>query len=105
LKGSFQGLAGQPPEVATLARSRIPASRGASPVGADAGVNWRRALVALGDNAPEHEAGYERIGSAAGFDDDWQAGLDPAGSRLRIPSSLRAWIRSRAVRLSNYLGR
>src|SRR5216684_704226 len=33
------------------------------------------ALIALGDNAPEHDAGYRAIGSAAGYYDDYQAGL------------------------------
>ena len=36
-------------------------------------------MIALGDNAPEHEAGYRALGSAAGYYDDWHAGLDPAG--------------------------
>jgi len=37
------------------------------------------ALIALGDNAPERDAEYRELGSAAGFYDDWQAGRDPAG--------------------------
>ena len=37
------------------------------------------ALIALGDNAPEHDEAYRAIGSAAGYYDDYQAGLDPAG--------------------------
>jgi glutamate synthase domain-containing protein 2 len=48
-------------------------------LGADAVSIGQAALIALGDNAPEHDAGYRQIGSAAGFYDDYQAGLDPAG--------------------------
>jgi glutamate synthase domain-containing protein 2 len=48
-------------------------------LGADAVSIGVAALIALGDNAPEHDAGYRALGSAAGYYDDWQAGLDPAG--------------------------
>jgi methylamine---glutamate N-methyltransferase subunit C len=48
-------------------------------LGADAVSIGVAALIALGDNAPELEAEYRAIGSAAGFYDDWQAGRDPAG--------------------------
>ena len=37
------------------------------------------ALIALGDNDPKYEAEYGRLGSAAGFYDQFQAGQDPAG--------------------------
>src|SRR4029077_3139808 len=37
------------------------------------------ALIAMGDNSPEHEQQYRTLGSSAGFYDDWHAGLDPAG--------------------------
>src|SRR5437773_8338864 len=37
------------------------------------------ALIAMGDNSPEHDEAYRRIGSSAGFYDDWQAGRDPVG--------------------------
>jgi len=33
----------------------------------------------MGDNSPEHDPAYREIGSAAGYYDDWQAGLDPVG--------------------------
>jgi glutamate synthase domain-containing protein 2 len=36
-------------------------------------------LISLGDNSPEYEEEYRKIGSASGFYDDWQAGRDPAG--------------------------
>jgi methylamine---glutamate N-methyltransferase subunit C len=48
-------------------------------LGADAVSIGVAAMIALGDNAPEHDAAYREIGSAAGYYDDWQAGLDPAG--------------------------
>jgi len=48
-------------------------------LGADAVSIGIAALIALGDNAPEHEHGYRELGSAAGYYDDYQAGLDPAG--------------------------
>jgi glutamate synthase domain-containing protein 2 len=48
-------------------------------LGADAVSIGVAALIALGDNAPEHEEEYEALGSAAGFYDDWQAGNDPVG--------------------------
>ena len=54
-------------------------------LGADAVSIGVAALIALGDNAPEHEIGYQSIGSAAGFYDDYQAGLDPAGISTQDP--------------------
>jgi glutamate synthase domain-containing protein 2 len=48
-------------------------------LGADAVSIGTAALIAMGDNSPELEDEYQRIGSSAGFYDDWQAGRDPAG--------------------------
>jgi glutamate synthase domain-containing protein 2 len=48
-------------------------------LGADAVSIGVAAMIALGDNAPEHDPEYRRLGSAAGYYDDWQAGRDPAG--------------------------
>src|SRR3954463_5123238 len=48
-------------------------------LGADAVSIGVAALIALGDNAPEFDAAYRDIGSAAGYYDDYQAGLDPVG--------------------------
>jgi len=48
-------------------------------LGGDAVSIGVAALIALGDNSPELAEGYAKIGSAPGFYDDWQAGLDPAG--------------------------
>ena len=54
-------------------------------LGADAVSIGVAAMIALGDNAPEHEEGYRKLGSAAGFYDDWQAGRDPAGISTQEP--------------------
>jgi glutamate synthase domain-containing protein 2 len=48
-------------------------------LGADAVSIGVGALIALGDNAPELDDEYRRLGSAAGFYDDWHEGRDPAG--------------------------
>jgi glutamate synthase domain-containing protein 2 len=48
-------------------------------LGADAVSIGVAAIIALGDNSPEHEVDYQQIGSSAGFYDDWQAGRDPVG--------------------------
>ena len=48
-------------------------------LGADAVSIGVAALVAIGDNAPELDDEYAKIGSASGFYDDWHEGRDPAG--------------------------
>ena len=48
-------------------------------LGADAVSIGTAALIAMGDNSPEYDREYQKLGSAAGFYDDWQAGRDPAG--------------------------
>jgi glutamate synthase domain-containing protein 2 len=48
-------------------------------LGADAVAIGTAALIALGDNSPEFESEYNKLGSSAGFYDDWQDGRDPAG--------------------------
>ncbi len=48
-------------------------------LGADAVAIGVAALIALGDNAPEMDDEYRKLGSAAGYYDDWQAGRDPTG--------------------------
>jgi methylamine---glutamate N-methyltransferase subunit C len=73
-------------------------------LGADAVSIGVAALIALGDNAPEHEADYERIGSAAGYYDDYQAGLDPAGISTQEPElAARLDPVESGRRLANYL--
>src|SRR5437763_1558573 len=48
-------------------------------LGADAVSIGTAAIIAMGDNSPEYEAEYRKLGSSAGFYDDWHAGRDPAG--------------------------
>src|SRR5438094_4889609 len=48
-------------------------------LGADAVSIGTAALIAMGDNSPEYDEQYRKIGSSAGFYDDWQAGRDPVG--------------------------
>lgn len=48
-------------------------------MGADAVSVSTAALIALGDNSPEFDEEYRKLGSAAGYYDDYQAGADPAG--------------------------
>ncbi len=48
-------------------------------LGADAVSIGTAALIAMGDNAPEHEAEYNALGTSAGYYDDYQDGKDPAG--------------------------
>jgi glutamate synthase domain-containing protein 2 len=54
-------------------------------LGADAVAIGTAALIALGDNAPHLDEEYRKLGSAAGFYDDWQAGRDPAGITTQDP--------------------
>ena len=73
-------------------------------LGADAVSIGVAALIALGDNAPEHDAGYREIGSAAGYYDDYQAGLDPAGISTQDPElAARLDPVEGGRRLANYL--
>jgi glutamate synthase domain-containing protein 2 len=73
-------------------------------LGADAVSIGVAALIALGDNAPEHDAEYRRIGSAAGYYDDYQAGLDPAGISTQEPElAARLDPIEAGRRLANYL--
>src|SRR6187431_3639456 len=48
-------------------------------LGADAVSIGVGALIALGDNAPELADEYAKLGTSAGFYDDWHEGRDPAG--------------------------
>lgn len=54
-------------------------------MGADAVSIGTAALIALGCNDPKYQSEYEKIGSAAGFYDDYQAGNDPAGITTQDP--------------------
>jgi len=48
-------------------------------MGADAVSIGTAALIALGCNHPKWQADYAKLGTAAGFFDDYQDGTDPAG--------------------------
>jgi glutamate synthase domain-containing protein 2 len=73
-------------------------------LGADAVSIGVAALIALGDNAPEHDAQYAEIGSAAGYYDDWHAGRDPAGISTQEPElAARLDPAVGGRRLANYL--
>lgn len=48
-------------------------------LGADAVSIGVAAMIALGDNDPAYAEEYAKIGSAAGFYDDWHEGRDPTG--------------------------
>ena len=54
-------------------------------LGADAVSIGSAALIAIGDNAPELDPEYAKLGSAAGFYDAWHEGRDPAGISTQDP--------------------
>lgn len=54
-------------------------------MGADAVSIGTAALIALGCNSPKYQEDYEKLGSSAGFYDDYQAGRDPAGISTQDP--------------------
>ena len=73
-------------------------------LGADAVSIGTAALVALGDNDPELEDEYRKLGTTAGAYDDWHEGLDPAGiSTQDADLSKRLDPVTAGRKLSNYL--
>ena len=73
-------------------------------LGADAVAIGTAALIALGDNAPELEAEYNKLGTTAGAYDDWHEGRDPAGITTQDPLlAARLDPVKAARRLANYL--
>ncbi|WP_336333739.1 FMN-binding glutamate synthase family protein [Pseudomonas putida] len=73
-------------------------------LGADAVAIGTAALIALGDNHPRLDAELKKIGSAAGFYDDWQNGRDPAGITTQDPELVKRLSPEEAGRrLANYL--
>lgn len=54
-------------------------------LGADAVAVGTAALIALGDNHPRLDDDLKKIGSGAGYYDDWQNGRDPAGITTQDP--------------------
>jgi len=73
-------------------------------LGADAVSIGTAALVALGDNDPELEEEYRKLGTTAGAYDDWHEGQDPAGISTQDPKlSKRLDPVLAGRRLANYL--
>ncbi|WP_109211729.1 MULTISPECIES: FMN-binding glutamate synthase family protein [Microbacterium] len=73
-------------------------------LGADAVAIGTAALIALGDNDPRYADEYAKLGSAAGFYDDFQDGRDPAGISTQDPElSARLDPVAAGRRLANYL--
>ena len=73
-------------------------------MGADAVSIGTAALIAIGDNSPEHEESYQRLGTSPGYYDEYQAGEDPAGISTQddgLSSALDPVIGGK--RLANYL--
>ena len=73
-------------------------------MGADAVSIGTAALIALGDNSPEYEEEYRKLGTSAGYYDDWQDGRDPAGICTQDPAlAARLDPELGGRRLANYL--
>lgn len=73
-------------------------------LGADAVAIGSAALIALGDNDPAYAEDYERLGSAAGYFDDYQDGTDPAGITTQDPKlQQRLDPEAAGRRLANFL--
>src|ERR1700751_255799 len=54
-------------------------------MGADAVSFGTAALIAMGCNSPRYEQDYQKLGTSAGFYDDYQDGNDPAGISTQDP--------------------
>ncbi len=73
-------------------------------LGADAVAIGTAALVALGCNNPKYDEEFRKIGSAAGFYDDYHEGKDPAGISTQDPElAKRLDPVEGGRRLANYL--
>jgi glutamate synthase domain-containing protein 2 len=73
-------------------------------LGADAVAIGTAALIALGDNDPQLEEEYRKLGTTAGAYDDWQDGRDPAGITTQDPAlAMRLDPVKAGHRLANYL--
>jgi glutamate synthase domain-containing protein 2 len=73
-------------------------------MGADAASIGTAAMIALGDNSPRFEKEYNKLGTSAGYYDDYQDGRDPSGISTQDPelsSPLDPELGGR--RLANYL--
>ena len=73
-------------------------------LGADAVSIGTAALVALGDNDPQWEDEYRKLGTTTGAYDDWHEGRDPAGITTQDPELMARLDPVEAGRrLRNYL--
>jgi glutamate synthase domain-containing protein 2 len=73
-------------------------------LGADAVAIGTAALIALGCNDPKYDEEFKKIGSAAGFYDDYHEGKDPAGISTQDPElSKRLDPVTAGRKLANYL--
>jgi len=73
-------------------------------LGADAVSIGTAALIALGDNAPQLEEEYAKLGTKPGCYDDWHEGRDPAGITTQDPElAARLDPITAGRRLANYL--
>ena len=73
-------------------------------MGADAVSIGTAALIAIGDNDPHYEDEYRKIGTSAGFWEDYQEGNDPAGITTQDPDLMKRLDPAKAgKRLANYL--
>lgn len=73
-------------------------------MGADAVSVGTAALIALGDNSPEFDEEYQKIGSRSGYYFDYQKGNDPAGITTQDPNlSKRLDPALGGRRIANYL--
>jgi len=54
-------------------------------LGADVASVGTAALIALGDNSPKFEKEYNKLGTSAGYYDDYQDGKDPSGISTQTP--------------------
>jgi glutamate synthase domain-containing protein 2 len=73
-------------------------------LGADAVAIGTAALIALGCNDPRYDEEFRKIGSAAGFYDDYHEGKDPTGISTQNPDLMRRLDPVLAGRkLANYL--
>jgi len=73
-------------------------------LGADAVSIGTAALIAMGDNSPEHESEYNELGTSAGYYDDYQDGKDPSGISTQDPDlGKRLDPELAGKRIANYL--
>lgn len=73
-------------------------------LGADAVSIGTAAMIALGDNDPQWETEYNKLGTTAGAYDDWHEGMDPAGITTQDPELMARFDPTLGGRrLSNYL--